>query len=248
MKIDLTKHDGRPALRIERWFPHPPEKVWQAITEPDGLGHWFPAAVGGERAVGQTLSFTFEGQDAPHSYGRITAWEPPRLFEFTWQEDVLRFELRRDGDGCLMIFIHVLGDRATAPATAAGWHVCVDALAAWLDGEAPPPAGPSAELHQQYAQRFGLGAFPAFIQEGEEGASKQRVVFRSFKEDTALPEKVQAQGEYVVVLEGQLTLIMNGSEVPLNAGAELFVHPGIRTGLRAKAGTRSIHAWPATGA
>ncbi len=245
MKIGLTKHDARPALRIERWFPHPPEKVWRAITDPKEPGHWFPAAVEGKRAVGESLSFLFEGEDAPHSHGRITAWEPPGLFEFSWDVDVLRFELRRDGEGCLMVFTNVLGDRATAPATAAGWHVCVDALAASLDGKTPSPEGPSADLHQLYTQRFGLGAFPSFIQVGDEGAGGQRVVFRAWAEETSVPERVQEQGEYVVVLEGQLTLFMNGMDVPLEAGAELFVHPGIRSSLRAAAGTRSIHAWPA---
>ncbi|RZU12069.1 polyketide cyclase/dehydrase/lipid transport protein [Kribbella rubisoli] len=37
--------DGRVAIRFVRLFPHPPEKVWRAITDPGQLSAWFPAVV-----------------------------------------------------------------------------------------------------------------------------------------------------------------------------------------------------------
>jgi hypothetical protein len=33
------------ALRFERTFPHPPEKLWRAITEPEHLAAWFPDSI-----------------------------------------------------------------------------------------------------------------------------------------------------------------------------------------------------------
>ncbi|MGH3693962.1 MAG: SRPBCC domain-containing protein [Pseudonocardiaceae bacterium] len=39
------EHDGRPAVRFQRTYPHPIERVWAAVTEPDELSHWFPCAV-----------------------------------------------------------------------------------------------------------------------------------------------------------------------------------------------------------
>ncbi len=243
MKIELTQREQKPALRIERWFAHPPEKVWEAITQPEELKHWFPAAMEGERAVGSALAFRFEG-DTPLTHGKVTAWEPPSLFEYTWEEDVLRFELRRDGDGCLMIFTNVLADRATAVGTAAGWHVCLDMLGGRLDGR-KPETPPQSELLARYGASLGIGAFPSFIKTGEAGSEAQRVVFRHATEDTEYPERLQATGEYVAVLEGTLTLRMNGSEISLKAGSEFFIHPGILVAARAAAGTRSIHATPA---
>jgi uncharacterized protein YndB with AHSA1/START domain len=37
--------DGRPAVRFERRYPHPVERVWRAVTEPAELEHWFPTSV-----------------------------------------------------------------------------------------------------------------------------------------------------------------------------------------------------------
>ena len=39
------EHDGRPAVRFRRTYPHPIQRVWAAVTEPEELSHWFPAAV-----------------------------------------------------------------------------------------------------------------------------------------------------------------------------------------------------------
>jgi uncharacterized protein YndB with AHSA1/START domain len=37
------EHDGRPAVRFVRTYPHDVERVWRAITDPDELARWFPA-------------------------------------------------------------------------------------------------------------------------------------------------------------------------------------------------------------
>jgi uncharacterized protein YndB with AHSA1/START domain len=37
--------DGRPAVRFVRTYPQPIERVWQAITTPEGLARWFPSKV-----------------------------------------------------------------------------------------------------------------------------------------------------------------------------------------------------------
>ncbi len=37
--------DGRPAVRFVRTYPHPAERVWLAVSTPEGLAHWFPAQV-----------------------------------------------------------------------------------------------------------------------------------------------------------------------------------------------------------
>ena len=39
------EHQGRPAVRFVRTYPHSIERVWSAITEPDQLRAWFPSAV-----------------------------------------------------------------------------------------------------------------------------------------------------------------------------------------------------------
>lgn len=151
-------------LRFERSLKHPPEKVWRAITESAELAHWFPARMDGDRRSGALLRFVFD-DDAPmpesESTGRITEFEPPRVFAFSWNDDLLRFELSPDGDGCLLVFTHRLGEAAGGkPAigrNAAGWDQCLEALSAELDGLQPPESQVMA-LIEQYVRRFGLDA------------------------------------------------------------------------------------------
>src|SRR6266542_1950831 len=73
----------------------------------------------------------------------LTEPDPPRVFAFDWGEENLRFELRREGDGCLLVFNNTLDDRSKLARVGAGWHLCLDVLEANLDGRQLPwkPAG-----------------------------------------------------------------------------------------------------------
>src|SRR6266511_1871394 len=55
--------------------------------------------------------------------------DPPRVFAFDWGEENLRFELRREGDGCLLVFNNTLDDRSKLARVGAGWHLCFEVLA-----------------------------------------------------------------------------------------------------------------------
>jgi uncharacterized protein YndB with AHSA1/START domain len=126
----------RPALRFERRIAHPIEAVWTAVTEPEELRHWFPAAVAVEGGLrtGARLTFSFEGEAFPPSQGAITDYEPPRLFAFDWDTESIRFELEPDGDGTLLRFTHLMTARDQAARDAAGWHVCLDRMEERLRG------------------------------------------------------------------------------------------------------------------
>jgi Activator of Hsp90 ATPase homolog 1-like protein len=54
---ELEESGGRWRLRFTRRLPHPPEKVWRALTEPEHLSAWFPTDIHGERASGAILRF-----------------------------------------------------------------------------------------------------------------------------------------------------------------------------------------------
>ena len=58
--------DGKPAVRFERRYPHSVDRVWQAVTEPEELGHWFPSAVEVDLREGGEMHFTFpDGEMEP---------------------------------------------------------------------------------------------------------------------------------------------------------------------------------------
>lgn len=126
--------DDRPALRFERRLSHPVDVVWRAITETAELEHWFPCRVEvAELRDGAPMTFRFEHMplDAPSTMtGRVTEFDPPRAFGFSWGEDHLRFELEPlpEEDACLLRLTVLLDSRDKAARDSAGWHVCLDRL------------------------------------------------------------------------------------------------------------------------
>jgi uncharacterized protein YndB with AHSA1/START domain len=155
----LNERDGRYVLRMERRLAHPVDKVWRAITEPAELSRWFPADMDMELVAGAKIRFVFRADEGPTGDGEITELDPPRVFAYTWEDATLRWELRPDGHGCLLTFTHTFDDRPSAASFAAGWHLCLDALAVDVLAGAPAEASQSwAELHEGYVEAFGLAA------------------------------------------------------------------------------------------
>lgn len=150
----LVEIDGRPALRFERWLPAPVERVWRAATDEDEMRAWFPSRVEGERVVGASLRFPFDDGEAPTFEGEVIDWDPPRVFAFTWNGDLLRIELAPAGDGTALVFTQVLHDRTEAARTGAGWHACLDTLAAHLGGMEGSPGDPLV-LFAEYVRHAG---------------------------------------------------------------------------------------------
>jgi uncharacterized protein YndB with AHSA1/START domain len=141
----VLNDEGRLGVRYERHLAHPPEKVWRALTESEHLAHWMPADIVGERRAGASIELPFwpshvERYDieTPTLPGEILVWDPPNVFSWTWDVDVLRWELAPTEGGTLLTFTTWFGDgeAATAWGAAAGYHVCLDQLADVLDGRA----------------------------------------------------------------------------------------------------------------
>jgi uncharacterized protein YndB with AHSA1/START domain len=131
--------DGQQILRFERRLPHPVEKVWAALTDPGEIEAWLAATeiddlVVGGRIVLRWLNSDEDGNQAVMD-AEITELDPPRLFEFSGDpHGTLRWELRPDGDGCLLSFTArgAFGDEAAS--ARAGWHIHFEHLADALDG------------------------------------------------------------------------------------------------------------------
>src|ERR1700737_4661577 len=125
--------DGRVQLQFTRRFRHPPEKGWQALTEPQHLAAWFPTRIDGERAPRVALKFVFPNAEGPTLEGEMLRYEPPSLLEFRWGQYELRFELRPDGDGSILTFVDIFDEYGRAARDAAGWHTCLELLEYHLD-------------------------------------------------------------------------------------------------------------------
>ena len=150
--------DGKPAVRFERRYPHPVDRVWRAVTEPGELAHWFPTTVAVDLREGGEMTFTFPGGEMEPIDGAVTVLDPPRRFAFLWGEEELRIELEPDGEGCRLSFTHLISEREAAARDAAGWHVCLDRLAELLSGDAGTAPGTEATsewsgLYDEYQRR-----------------------------------------------------------------------------------------------
>ncbi|MGH3318856.1 MAG: SRPBCC family protein [Streptosporangiaceae bacterium] len=127
------EYKGRPAVRFQRVYAHPVDRVWAAITEPDELEHWFPSRVRLEQRTGGTVTFSGDPYTDDRT-GTVLAFEPPSHLAFTWGDDELHLHLEPAGDGCRLTLIDVLAERDEAARNGAGWHVCLDELTKRLDG------------------------------------------------------------------------------------------------------------------
>jgi uncharacterized protein YndB with AHSA1/START domain len=163
----LIDIDGRPALRFERRYAHPMERVWRAISDPHEMASWFPSNVEGERAVGAELTFVDEAQRAaaldageptrvegPVFRGRVVTYDPPKVFSFTWGPELLRFELHADGDATVLVFTQVVSHQSVAARNGSGWHMCLEQLDALLGAGAPTRDG-WRDVYDDYLERIG---------------------------------------------------------------------------------------------
>jgi uncharacterized protein YndB with AHSA1/START domain len=153
----LERRDGRLLLHFTRRLPHPPQKVWRALTEPEHLAAWFPTTIDGERAAGAKLHFRHRDHEAPPIDGEMLAFDPPSLMELRWGEDILRFELEPEGDGTVLALTNTFDEFGKAARDGAGWHACLDQLEYEVGGQTPPgsPADRWRQVHDAYIERFG---------------------------------------------------------------------------------------------
>jgi uncharacterized protein YndB with AHSA1/START domain len=165
---DATMYEegGHTVIRFERVLRHPPERVWSALTRIDELAAWHPSPFEFEPRVGGIVRFQ-PPFDHAIGDGTVTDYEPGRLLAHTWGEDELRLELRPHAEGTLLVLTQTFDDHFKAARDAAGWHLCLDALAGGLDGADVPASAPIGEraagagwpqLNAAYEERFGISS------------------------------------------------------------------------------------------
>jgi uncharacterized protein YndB with AHSA1/START domain len=161
-----VRKDGEKwALILVRELRHSPEKVWQALTDPAHLREWAPFdADGNLSAAGTTVKLTTVGAPTPYvSETTVTRAEAPRLLEYNWGGNDLRWELEPLGTGTrLTLWTNI--DRRYISMGAAGWHIAFDVLDRLLAGQPVGRiVGPEAmkfggwqRLNAEYAKQFGV--------------------------------------------------------------------------------------------
>jgi len=153
----LERGPDEVTLRFVRRLPHPPAAVWRVLTEPEHLAAWFPTTVEGDLTPGATLQYNFRDMDLPGFDGAVLAVDPPRLLEFSWGDERLRFELTPDGPHTVLSFSASFAEIGRAARDAAGWHTCLDLLGYDLAGaKAPWPQDDRWRVvHADYVRALG---------------------------------------------------------------------------------------------
>lgn len=147
-------------LILVRDLRHPPEKVWQALTDPAHLREWAPFVTDSNLGSVGTVTLTWVGNQKPLQT-KVTRSEAPNVLEF----GDIRWELEPLGSGTRLTLWHSI-DRRFVSWGAAGWHICFDVLERLLTGT---PMGRIAggdamklaawqRLNIEYAEQFGIQA------------------------------------------------------------------------------------------
>jgi uncharacterized protein YndB with AHSA1/START domain len=149
-------------LVLVRELRHPPEKVWQALTDPAHLRAWAPFESDGSLGqVGNIVKLTTVAAPKPHiTETTVTRADPPDVLEYNWGDHDMRWELEPLDSGTrLTLWTNI--DHRFISMGAAGWHICFDVLDRLLSG-APIGrlVGPDAmkfgwqRLNAEYAKQF----------------------------------------------------------------------------------------------
>ena len=178
----IQKDGEKWTLILVRELRHPPEKVWQALTDPAHLREWAPFdADGSLGTVGATVKLTTVGAPTPPpqraksgpagdpgprvTETTVTRADAPKALEYNWGGFNMRWELEALGGGTRLTLWTNIGHRFISMG-AAGWHICFDVLDHLLSGTPIGRiAGPEAmkfggwqRLNAEYAKQFGIDA------------------------------------------------------------------------------------------
>jgi uncharacterized protein YndB with AHSA1/START domain len=150
-------------LILVRELRHAPEEVWQALTDPAHLREWAPFdADKNLGTAGATVTLTTVGAPTPQaSETTVTRADAPKLLEYNWGGQHIRWELEPHGSGTRLTLWHNI-DRRYISMGAAGWHICFDVLDHLLSGSpiGRIVAGDALKfggwqrLHAEYAKQF----------------------------------------------------------------------------------------------
>jgi uncharacterized protein YndB with AHSA1/START domain len=161
----VQKEGDKWTLILVRELRHSPEKVWQALTDPAHLREWAPFdADRNLSTAGTSVKLTTVGAPSLQvSETTVTRAEAPKLLEYNWGGQDIRWQLQPFAGGTRLTLWHNI-DRRFISMGAAGWHICMDVLDRLLGGTpiGRIVAGDALKspgwqrLNAEYAKQFGL--------------------------------------------------------------------------------------------
>src|SRR4051794_9912521 len=119
---EVRKDGDKWTLVLVRQLRHPPEKVWQALVDPEQLRGWAPfEADANLGAAGNVVRLvTVGGPTQQASETTVKRADAPRLLEYEWGGNDVRWRLEPIEGGTRLTLWHNI-DRRYIAMGAAGW-------------------------------------------------------------------------------------------------------------------------------
>src|SRR4051794_2596177 len=162
---EVRKDGEKWTLVLVRELTHPPALVWEALTDPEQLREWAPFDADRNLGTVGAATLTTVGAPAPNvSETQVKQADPPKLLEFNWGGQDIRWELQPLGGGGTRLTLWHNIDRRFISMGAAGWHICFDVMERHLAGRPiGRMVGPETmkfggwqRLNAAYAKQFGV--------------------------------------------------------------------------------------------
>jgi uncharacterized protein YndB with AHSA1/START domain len=174
----------RSVMRHERHYPHPIERVWEAVTTSEHLDAWLLPVSRVEPRLGGQCAFSWGGPAETAIDGTVTVFDAPHVVQYTFghPDSYIRFELSEEGLGTRLWFRQSFapGEDADTPDDAyagadrpagadtpwrpgfvAGFHEMLDDLSCWLTNPWPPEDNvaldgtpETAARHDRWIERY----------------------------------------------------------------------------------------------
>ena len=130
----ISQVESSYTAQFERHLEHSVEQVWAMLTENEKLEKWFSELRIDDLREGGFIKFDM--QDGTFEEMEILELKMYSILEFTWDKDIVRFELHPESEGCQLILIEKINTITDhTPRDLAGWHVCLDVIEALLEGK-----------------------------------------------------------------------------------------------------------------
>lgn len=160
--VDGHDSDNGWTLVFVRDFAHPPQQVWNLLTDPDRLRAWAPYTADRDLGSVGTATLTMIDEDAPEDLqATVIRAESPSVLEYDEGDQRLRWELTETGAGTRLTLRHTMESSEWASRMAAGWHLCLLVAEHLLAGQPIAPIRGAAakdygweDLRRAYAEKL----------------------------------------------------------------------------------------------
>ncbi|MBW8701805.1 hypothetical protein MBT84_19550 [Streptomyces sp. MBT84] len=111
--------DDLTTIRVDQFLPHPPAKVWRALTEPGLLAQWqMPGSENFRLEVGHRYTMTSVPRPNTRFSGtvdvQVLAYEPERMLRVGWADAdpanpadwTITWTLEQEGRGTRLFLVH----------------------------------------------------------------------------------------------------------------------------------------------